>query len=183
MIRRSSLVFSFLLVVSVCLAVGQQIDFLASGLTDPAGHPLAGGKVYTYAAGTLAPKSTFAEASLATPNTNPIILDPIGRCLAFGDGRFKFIIQTASGSTLYTWDGLSYKSVIANAPGTAAYSGFSTAGQTTISVLGYTDVSTKPNLYIGGIKQALTTYTWTSQLVTLTDGAIPIAGIQIEVIF
>ncbi|MGV0954728.1 MAG: hypothetical protein ACOYBR_10480 [Fluviibacter sp.] len=44
------------------------------------GTPLVGGKVYTYAAGTTTPLSTFTDASALTPNTNPIILDARGEC-------------------------------------------------------------------------------------------------------
>jgi len=38
---------------------------------DANGNPLVGGKVYTYAAGTSTPLSTFTDASEGTANTNP----------------------------------------------------------------------------------------------------------------
>jgi len=47
--------------------------------TDTAtGLPLAGGKVWTYAAGTSTPKATYTSAAATTANTNPVILDARG---------------------------------------------------------------------------------------------------------
>ena len=45
-----------------------------------AGQPLVGGKVYTYAAGTTTPLVSYTDASGASANTNPIILDGRGEC-------------------------------------------------------------------------------------------------------
>ena len=44
------------------------------------GQPLVGGKVYTYAAGTTTPLATYTDASGASANANPIILDGRGEC-------------------------------------------------------------------------------------------------------
>ena len=41
-------------------------------------YPLAGGKVYTYIAGTSTPLATYTDSSGSTPNANPIILDANG---------------------------------------------------------------------------------------------------------
>jgi len=57
---------------------------------DANGSPLVGGKVYTYAAGTTTPLATYTDASAATPNTNPVILDSRGEeylCAVVGDGH------------------------------------------------------------------------------------------------
>lgn len=50
---------------------------------DQYGEPLAGGKLYTYAAGTSVQKNTFKDALGLTLNTNPIILDDVGICQLF----------------------------------------------------------------------------------------------------
>ena len=42
------------------------------------GKPLAGGKLYSYVAGTTTPKTTYSSATGAA-NTNPVILDAAGR--------------------------------------------------------------------------------------------------------
>lgn len=47
---------------------------------DDDGNPLVGGKIYTYTAGgPVTPLATYTDASGATPNTNPVILDSAGR--------------------------------------------------------------------------------------------------------
>jgi hypothetical protein len=47
--------------------------------TDQNNNPLAGGKVYSYQAGTLTPLTTYTDATLTVPNTNPVILDEYGK--------------------------------------------------------------------------------------------------------
>lgn len=85
-----------------------QVEALWSGLTDNSGEPLAGGKVYTYSAGTTTPKSLYVDANKAKAATNPVVLDAYGRSLSFGDGAYKFIVKTSADVTLYTIDGLFY---------------------------------------------------------------------------
>lgn len=62
------------------------------------GTPLVGGKVYTYAAGTTTPLTTFTDASATTPNTNPIILDSRGECnLWFASAAsYKIILKNSN---------------------------------------------------------------------------------------
>ena len=43
------------------------------------GEVLAGGKIYTYAAGTTTPQTTYTSAVGVAANSNPIILDSAGR--------------------------------------------------------------------------------------------------------
>jgi hypothetical protein len=66
---------------------------------DTAGNPLAGGLVYTYAAGTLTPKATYSDAAGGTPNSNPVVLDSTGTAtIRLGSGAYKFIINDSSGN-------------------------------------------------------------------------------------
>lgn len=44
------------------------------------GVPLAGGKLFTYAAGTTTKVPTYTDSTGGTPNSNPIILDSNGQC-------------------------------------------------------------------------------------------------------
>jgi hypothetical protein len=46
---------------------------------DDSGVPLAGGLIYTYAAGTTTPVATYTSSNGVTPNSNPIVLDAAGR--------------------------------------------------------------------------------------------------------
>jgi hypothetical protein len=47
---------------------------------DSNGNPLNGGKLFTYDAGTTNKRNTYTDATGATPNQNPIILDTRGEC-------------------------------------------------------------------------------------------------------
>lgn len=82
------------------------VEFLLSGLTDNSGNPLASGKVYTYAAGSLTPKATYTDNLAQSSEQNPIILDANGRKQVYATGSYKFIVQTSAGTTLYTWDNI-----------------------------------------------------------------------------
>jgi len=66
--------------------------------------PLIGGKLYTYAAGTSTPKTTWQDAAGTTPNTNPITLDSTGSALIYWDGSYKIVLKDALGNTVYTVD-------------------------------------------------------------------------------
>jgi len=70
------------------------------------GKPLAGGKVYTYAAGTSTPKATYTDAAGTTPNANPIILNARGEATVFWNGTYKVTLTDSSGATIYTQDNI-----------------------------------------------------------------------------
>jgi len=53
------------------------------------GGPLAGGFVYYYIPGTTTFKNTYQDDTLTTLNTNPIVLDGIGSCQAYGSGSYR----------------------------------------------------------------------------------------------
>lgn len=72
---------------------------------DADGLPLAGGKLYTYAAGTTTPKATYTTEAAGTPNTNPVILDADGYANVWlGDGSYKLVLKTSADVTLWTID-------------------------------------------------------------------------------
>jgi len=70
------------------------------------GAPLAGGKLYTYAAGTSTPKRTYADAGATTPNANPIILDSRGEAAVFWSGAYKATLKDANDSLIWTVDNI-----------------------------------------------------------------------------
>jgi hypothetical protein len=85
---------------------GTQVPVLYQTVLDSNGHPVAGAKIYTYLAGTTTPTTTWTDATLGTPNSNPIIADSAGRWSAYlqpGAG-YKFVIQDASGAAIRTID-------------------------------------------------------------------------------
>jgi len=76
---------------------------------DDQGAPLAGGKLYTYAAGTPStPVTTWLNEDLAVghENTNPIILDAAGRAVIYlsPGTAYKFVLTTAAGVPVWTQD-------------------------------------------------------------------------------
>lgn len=77
-------------------------------LFDNFGEVLSGGLVETYVTGTTTPKATYTDATGATPNTNPVVLDSAGRADVWlaEDALYRFIIKTAAGVTLETVDGI-----------------------------------------------------------------------------
>jgi hypothetical protein len=72
---------------------------------DNYGEPLAGGKVYTYAAGTTTDKVTYTDADETAQNTNPIILDSAGRAnIWLDEGAYKFVITDSNDVVIRTVD-------------------------------------------------------------------------------
>jgi hypothetical protein len=78
---------------------------------DGAGAPLAGGKIFTYTAGTTTPEATYTSISGATAHTNPIVLDSEGRVPAeiwlTESVSYKFVLETAASVQIGTYDDLS----------------------------------------------------------------------------
>ena len=74
------------------------------------GVPLAGGKLYTYAAGSTSSLATYTSSTGSTANTNPIILNSSGRLaneiwLTTGL-NYKFILKTSADVLIGTWDNI-----------------------------------------------------------------------------
>lgn len=74
---------------------------------DADGNPLAGGLVYTYAAGTLTPLVTYTSYAATQENTNPVVLDERGEAFIwFSDAAYRVIVRTADDVTVYDSDNL-----------------------------------------------------------------------------
>lgn len=78
---------------------------------DNNGNPLAGGKIFTYVAGTTTGATTYTSIDPVNfPNANPIVLDSSGRTPAqiwLEEGlSYKFVLQTALGETIKTDDNI-----------------------------------------------------------------------------
>jgi hypothetical protein len=155
------------------------IGGFAAQFFDNNGVILSGGKIFTYAAGTTTPQATYTSASGATPHANPIILDSAGRVpggeIWLTDGLvYKFVIETATGILLGTYDNI-----------TGVNSNFvnytvqeevitATAGQTVfnLSTINYTPGTNSLTVYIDGVNQYVgDSYLETdSNTVTFTSG-------------
>jgi hypothetical protein len=158
------------------------IGGFAAQFFDNNGVILSGGKIYTYAAGTTTPQATYTSASGVTPHSNPIILDSAGRVpggeIWLTDGLvYKFVIETATGILLGTYDNI-----------TGVNSNFvnytvqeevitATAGQTVfnLSTINYTPGTNSLSVYIDGVNQ----YVGDSYLETDSNTVTFTAGVHV----
>lgn len=79
-------------------------------LFDNNGDPLSGGLIYTYAAGTTTPATTYTSSSGSTPNSNPIVLDSSGRVsneiwLVY-NLNYKFVVKNSDEVIIGTYDNI-----------------------------------------------------------------------------
>jgi len=69
---------------------------------DQNGDPLVGGTVAFYSPGGLVAKDTYQDFDATVLNSNPITLDSLGSCTAFGIGRYREIVSDSLGNEV--WD-------------------------------------------------------------------------------
>jgi hypothetical protein len=67
---------------------------------------LSGGSVYTYAAGTSTPQSTWYDGNQVTVNPNPIVLDAYGSASIFWNGDYKVSVFDSLSNLVYTQDNM-----------------------------------------------------------------------------
>ena len=77
---------------------------------DNSGVILSGGLVYTYAAGTTTPQTTYTTSAGNVAHTNPIVLNSAGRVASGGEiwltdaVAYKFVLETSTAVTIATYD-------------------------------------------------------------------------------
>ena len=95
------------------------------------GVPLVGGKLYSYAAGTTTPLTTYSDYALTAANTNPVILDSRGEASVYCSSLLKLVLKTSDDVVIWTVDNIHPKFI---------FSSFSDAdGDTKIEVEKITD--------------------------------------------
>lgn len=113
---------------------------VAAQFFDNNGVILSGGKIYTYAAGTTTPATTYTSSSGNTPHTNPIVLDsagrvPGGQIWVTADSSYKFVLQTSADVLIATYDnipaGADILALLANDDG-ASHVGWIQSGSGTV---------------------------------------------------
>lgn len=107
------------------------------------GAVLASGKVYTYAAGTVTPKTVYKDRAMTVAHTNPIILDTNG-CVGFGifgSGVYKIDVQDSGGTSItgYPIDNVSWSDTIV-AENMAALRAFSVAAADSVVLKCHTTI-------------------------------------------
>lgn len=80
---------------------------------DSNGNPLAGGKLFTYTAGTVSKQNTYTDSTGTTPNPNPVILDSRGEAAVWPDTTlaYKYVLAPSTdtdppSSPIWTIDGI-----------------------------------------------------------------------------
>lgn len=87
----------------------QLMPYIVQKFFDANGNALAGGKLFTYEAGTTTPLATYTDQSGVTPNTNPVILDASGQAsIWLGSGAYKFVLKDSANNIIKTSDNVSY---------------------------------------------------------------------------
>jgi hypothetical protein len=145
------------------------------------GTVLSGGKIYTYAAGTTTPKTTYTTSAGNIAHLNPIILDSAGR-VPGGEiwllaTTYKFVLNTSTDVLIATYDNIS-------GIGAAAFQvdNFTGTGSQTIFTLSNSSQGENFTfVYINGVYQQKNTYTVSST--TLTFSTAPPVTSSIEVMF
>lgn len=151
---------------------------------DNNGNPLAGGKLFTYAAGTTTNQATYTTSSGSTAHANPIVLDSAGRISGSSEvwltngQRYKFLLKTSSDVQLWSADNVSgindFSSllpIIYNSVGDGTTVAF------TLASAPATENNT--NVYVNGVYQQKNTYSLSG--VTLTFSEAPPVTSKIEV--
>jgi hypothetical protein len=98
--------------IALCLPAPAQtplspINFPVFKALNKNAKPLVGGRLFSYAAGTTTPLATYTNATGATPNTNPVILDSAGTAKIFlSTATYKFVLQDQFGAVQWTVDNI-----------------------------------------------------------------------------
>lgn len=129
-------------------------------LFDNNGNVLAGGKIYSYAAGTNTPQTTYTTSAGNIAQSNPIVLDATGRVpsgeIWLTNALFyKFVVQDSSGNLIGTYDN------IAGIGGGlfTNITDFTGDGSTVTFTLPQILISSSfANIYINGVYQNTSTY-------------------------
>lgn len=133
---------------------------VAGQLFDNNGNPLAGGKIYTYLAGTTTNAVTYTSSSGAIAHSNPIVLDGAGRVpsgeIWLTDGiTYKFVVEDSASNLIGTYDNLS--GINSNFIAYTAQQEIqtATAGQTvfTLTTMQYQPNTNNLSVFVDGVNQ------------------------------
>ena len=150
---------------------------------DNNGVPLAGGLIYTYAAGTTTPQATYTTSAGNIAHTNPIVLNSAGRVpggelwLVMGS-NYKFVLQTSAAVTIATYD-----NIYGSGSRVAYLDNFTGTGSQTVFTLSASPSDeNNSQVYVNGVYQQKNTYSLVSGNLLTFSTAPPLTS-TIEVTY
>lgn len=146
------------------------------------GAVLTGGKLFTYAAGTTTPLTSYTTNLGNVARTNPIILDAAGRVSEGGEiwitsAAYKFVLKDSNDVLIATYDNIFGIGVPINNPDNFTGDGTTVAFTLSTSVANENIIS----VYINGVYQNKNTFSVSGT--TLTFSEAPPFTSKIEVMF
>jgi hypothetical protein len=145
---------------------------------DNNGAPLAGGLIYTYAAGTTTPQTTYTTIAGTTAHTNPIVLDAAGRVpsgeiwLLFAS--YKFVLQTSAAVLIATYND------VYSGGSLPAIANFTGNGTTVSFSLGNATDENSTNVYINGVYQQKNTYSINGSNIVFSEAPPDTSSIEVS---
>ena len=150
---------------------------------DNNGVPLAGGLIYTYAAGTTTPQATYTTSAGTIAHANPIVLDSAGRVpggelwLVMGL-NYKFVLKTSTATTIATYD-----NIYGSGSRVAFLDNFTgTGSQTAFTLTASPSDENNTQVYVNGVYQQKNTYSLVSGNILTFSTAPPLTS-TIEVTY
>lgn len=148
---------------------------------DNSGNVLTGGKLYTYAAGTTTPLTSYTSVAGNVAHTNPMILDASGRIpnggqvwLALGVS-YKFVLKTSADVQIWSADninGIAGAGLVENFVGTGSQTVF------TLANAPFNENTTQ--IYINGVYQQKNTYSVAGSVVTFSEAPPVTSTIEVN---
>jgi len=146
------------------------------------GAVLTGGKLYTYAAGTTTPLTSYTTSTGSVARTNPVVLDAAGRVSDGGEiwitaASYKFVLKDSNDVLIATYDNI-------YGIGATSYQvqNFTGTGSQTVFTLSSSSLGENFTfVYINGVYQNKNTYSVSGT--TLTFSEAPPTTSKIEVMF
>lgn len=145
------------------------------------GTPLAGGKIYTYLAGTTTPAATYTSSTGNTAHSNPIILDsggrvPGGEIWQPSGTDYKFALNTSDDVLIATYDNVS-----TIAAGVAAIDNFVGNGAQVNFTLSFAPINENAtSVYVNGVYQQKNTYSVAGATLTFSEAPPDTATIEVN---
>jgi hypothetical protein len=154
---------------------------VAAQFFDNNGVPLAGGKLFTYAAGTTTPQVTYTTSAGNVAHSNPIILDSAGRVpsgeIWLTAQSYKFVLKDSTDVLIATYD-----NIIGSGAASYQVQNFTGNGATILFTLSASSFGQNYTfVYINGVYQNKNTYTVNGTSLNFSE-APPITS-KIEVMF